>query len=309
MAFLQRMRSGRGFTLIELLVVIAIIAILIALLLPAVQKVREAANRTQCQNNLKQVSLATVNCADSNGRQLPPSIGLFPNAAPSPFNSNGGIFLHILPYIEQDSVFKKSLRTPDPDGRNGANPTYSQWTAEIQNARVPSLRCPSNYTHADGEGGRSSYGVNGQVFRHNYQWGGVGNTRFPAGIQDGTSNTIFFSDKLTHLFNCTGCCNNYADNFWPDWGPILASSDCNMPVGPGAIPSAANQITLFMFQSNCKGNPSNCDGNRASTPHGSAGILVGLGDGSVRTVSTSIGAATWWAAWTPANGDILGNDW
>src|SRR5947199_1967059 len=96
-----------GFTLIELLVVIAIIAILIGLLVPAVQKVREAANRIRCTNNLKQMSLATVNCADQHEGKLPPSIGLYPGTGtPAAFQSNGGTFLHILPYIEQDNLFK-----------------------------------------------------------------------------------------------------------------------------------------------------------------------------------------------------------
>lgn len=289
----------RGFTLIELLVVIAIIAILIGLLLPAVQKVREAAARLQCSNNLKQLSLATVNCADSNNQKLPPSVGLYPsNGTPSPNNSNGGLFLHILPYFEQDNLFKSTLTNPDPDGRNGNNPTYTQWNANPQNATLKTLACPSDHTLQANNGGRgrTSYGINGQVFRHNYNWG-VGLSRFPANIQDGTSNTIFFTEKVSLTSFCQSCCNNYVDNFWPDWGPLISSSDCNMVTGNAA-----------MFQNRPVGYPANADGGRASGDH-TGGINVGLGDGSVRFVSTGVGPATWWAALTPASGDLLGSNW
>jgi prepilin-type N-terminal cleavage/methylation domain-containing protein/prepilin-type processing-associated H-X9-DG protein len=108
-----------GFTLVELLVVIAIIAILIALLLPAVQKVRESADRTRCHNNLKQICLAVHNYESGNGR-LPPSVS---SSTVTP------IFVALLPYLEQQNLVNFQLSS----GAAQANPT-----------RVAILACPTN---------------------------------------------------------------------------------------------------------------------------------------------------------------------
>ena len=95
----------RGFTLVELLVVIAIIAVLIGLLLPAVQKVREAANRVKCKNNLKQLGLAAHQYHDDH-HHLPPSMGYTPLAQSGVW---GHHFFHLLPYLEQDNLYRLAL--------------------------------------------------------------------------------------------------------------------------------------------------------------------------------------------------------
>ncbi len=301
MASRLRVRSWRGFTLIELLVVIAIIAILIALLVPAVQKVREAAARTQCVNNLKQLALACVNCCDTNRGAIPPSIGLYPNPNQANGNGNGGLFFHLLSYYEQASIYKASLAgPPDPDGRNGNFATYSQWTAAPQQAKLQILNCPSDPTGTGIEGGYSSYGYNGQVFRHQYPGWGVNPPRFPAGIQDGTSNTAMLYDHLRH--NTPGA-GPYENTYWPDWGGISYSNDVGDPTGPGV----GAPITNLKF-TNGTYAPSNTDGNRGGSPH-TNNFCCAMFDGQVRVVNGNVSGTTWWYAITPANGDVLGTDW
>jgi len=283
-------RRWRGFTLIELLVVIAIIAILIGLLLPAVQKVREAAARSQCSNNLKQITLGIVNCADTHQGKLPPGINLYPNQFASVNNEQGGAFFHILPYVEQQNLFNASNKGNDPDGRNGGLATYSEWNIQGM-ANVKTYVCPSDPTYNTGLGLRAGYGVNGQIFKN----AGDGYSMYPASIIDGTSNTIFTTDKVAECNSGTK-----GDNYWPDWGSMFSNSqDTGDPTGTGFGPQIVTRLS---------GGKGVCTGDLSASPH-TAGVMTGMADDSVRFTAQGVSTTTWWFALTPNGGEVLGADW
>jgi prepilin-type N-terminal cleavage/methylation domain-containing protein len=142
-------KRRQAFTLVELLVVIAIIGILIGLLLPAVQKVREAAARTECANNLKQIGLAALNY-ESAYRRLPPGfLGSYPNLASTNYLScqQVGVLAQLLPYVEQDNVYKQMMAGVPTDYVSPAK-VYSAWWAHASTmaaaqVEIPIFLCPS----------------------------------------------------------------------------------------------------------------------------------------------------------------------
>lgn len=299
MLFFHPFRRWRGFTLIELLVVIAIIAILIGLLLPAVQKVREAANRAQCSNNLRQIALGTANMFDVTDGLIPPNLGTYPKTFNSAGNGEGGTLFLLLPYIEQQNAY--NLSYPYNDAFNGGLPTYSEYTGYAAKLIVKTYVCPSDPTNQNGQpqgpwgDTLASYAANGQVFVGSRWIKNYG--RFPASIVDGTSLTIFYTEKeAVTQGSCPGVVA-LGYNYWQDWGSVIAASEAGQPTGVGP--------SYFQIQPMPPGK--GC-GSVATSGH-TGGILCAMGDGSVHTVAQGTSTYSWWAALTPAGGEVLGPDW
>ncbi len=312
----------RGFTLIELLVVIAIIAVLIGLLLPAVQKVREAAARMQSANNLKQLGIAFHSCHDTHGK-LPPTHGCFPMDAnntdwnaqsrPSRF---GTLQYFLLPYIEQDAIFKAQ--------------THHSWDSRdvIKTYQAPGDPTLPAGGRTWGDRGATSYRANWHAFRggwgEDWQKGGVHNF---AAIRDGLSNTIFFAEAFAICGTPGGDGRTYVELIWNEdgqnSGPIAqkytnnayfvpafwnsARSDVgdnpNSYSGPNAAVSGRGTPLPQISPSDAE-----CDPKRVQALT-VGGILVGLGDGSVRTVGPGVSQATWGLAVEPKDRLPMGGNW
>jgi prepilin-type N-terminal cleavage/methylation domain-containing protein len=319
----RRRTKCRGFTLIELLVVIAIIAVLIALLLPAVQQAREAARRTQCKNNLKQIGLALHNYADVFLR--------FPSAQGNQaLNAGGGEqwghsqWVALLPYVDQAPMYNRWNFSAADEGWVGNRPVYT-------GIRMAWLTCPSSALPDGGNGTVAAaamyFGIAGAVTRGTFtdatdlsdqtgSWGFSSNrgmlvNRFGKAIRDcsdGTSNTIIEGEISNYIFDAAG---NRGDRRpgrnwgwtmggltgWDGWAPHV--SNVTIRYAPNSKVLGANGLVWSAWD----------DASGTNTPLSSfhvGGSQVLMTDGAVRFVSDSIDMLTLTLLAVRDDGQVVG---
>jgi len=334
--FLPR-ASRSGFTLIELLVVIAIIAVLIALLLPAVQQAREAARRSQCKNNLKQLGLALHNYHDV-FQMFPPAQGLTQTVDQTNGGDNGNhyrsrsIFVAMLPYLDQSPLYNQFDQNVRVDyGRN----------APLRYIPLAALRCPSDVDYVGTPPG-CNYG--GSAGAHPYWPTANSGTKGLfrrlqsvriADVTDGTSNTIAMmesvvGDATDSTYNkMTDIAKGVTSN-WPGdaggWTQIQVnaygmSCDTAAATSHYSIQGAywAQGLT-GMTISNTLTPPNwkypNCNFTTGGVMDGkgvygarsrhTGGVQILMGDGSVRFASENVNLATWQSAGGASDGNVLG---
>jgi len=324
-------RRRSAFTLIELLVVIAIIAILIGLLLPAVQKVREAAARMQSSNNLKQITLAAHSCHDQHDR-LPPVCGVFPgnalNAANlSPPAQEGSCLYFLLPFVEQDNLYRSMFVSTNRPG--GAVPRFLGTPAPKVYRSPSDPTLPASSTIQIGSPAYDcavvSYAPNIQAF-----YARTGTANFTRSFSDGLSNSVLFAERYAVCPDTTGrnawLGRDFGKTRVPQGGSWSAAIDPfydgtlglwnggNGTQNPyfGWYRAAGEPPGTFIEDTTLNlpqiaPRPADCNPFTTQTPH--RAMLVGLGDGSVRSVSGSVSVATWRSALLPNDGRVLGSDW
>lgn len=314
----QHGRRRPALSLLEVLVVVAIIGVLLTLLLPAVVRVRETANGVRCRNNLRQLVLA-CHQFDQDRSWLPPAFGFLPRPdVTSGQAALGTLFYHLLPYIEQENLYRSGRHRSASNSRQN----FLLGTANgVHRQPLGVFACPSDPTLPSGginpatRYAASSYAGNYLVF-------GVVDANYrsssPAGIAsltrsfpDGTGNTILFAEKYAvasipssdhpqgtasvggnHWAYFQADCNNPVFAYWYAAGAV--ANDPNS-VGPGKADDWRNS----RFQ--VRPSPKSCNPCVSATAH--TAMSVALADGSVRHLGAEIDRNVWWALVTPFGGE------
>jgi prepilin-type N-terminal cleavage/methylation domain-containing protein len=293
---LDRFRCG--FTLVELLVVIAIIALLIGLLLPAVQQVRQAAALAQSLNNIKQIGLGFHNSASARDGRL----AVF---SPTKSNPDGpGPYESLLPHVEREDLYRlfranqmgvdDSFLLPVKTFVNPLDPSTG-----TENERLVILR-----PHSPAQLSACGYALNARFWCRSPHMNG---------ITDGTSQTIWVAEH--YAYRCQDTTFVYVSVISSQWWapqPALfamdrlegrpAPADYAPTTGNPPVSTAGGGVTFQL-----RPKVSECD-PRQPNASSTGGLQVGLADGSVRIVRPGVSPAVFWGAVTPSGGEVLG-DW
>lgn len=300
-----------GFSLFDLLVIIAVLGLLLALLLPAVQKVREAADRTKCANNLKHLGLAVHNFFDTY-QNLPPASAIWTPKDGKPAAGTTHFFL--LPFLEQQALYNSA----NGDSYALASKAVVKVFLCPSDKSSPGIPIPANPPLGLGKGKDPLYrqgNVDLTSYLSNYLVFRDGKGHLVASMPDGTSNTVIWVESYQF---CKDIPVQWA--FGPNTKTLKAADIKEKPAGYyWDTPVFNNPFQTgdkSLVHDTTRQNPvfqvmpvsGACQISTLQTPHSNV-IQVGMGDGSVRAVSSSISAKTWKDACDPADGNTLGSDW